>query len=172
MSMAGTVAFASVDSIPTTPVLRRPNATVVGAALTVAVSGTVYLNALVNWRHATLFLIGILAGVVLYHATFGFTSAWRVFVSDRRSAGVRAQMLMLAMACVVFIPLLARHGPVLGMTLRGSVAPVGVAGLVGAFLFGLGMQLGGSCASGRSTGRVEATLASCLFSRSSSLDRC
>jgi hypothetical protein len=146
--MAATVALASVDSITTTPGVQRPNAMVVWTALTLAVSGTVYLNALVNWRHATLFLIGILAGVVLYHATFGFTSAWRVFVSDRRSAGVRAQMLMLAMACVVFIPLLATHGPVLGMTLRGSVAPVGVAGFVGAFLFGLGMQLGGSCASG------------------------
>ena len=146
--MAATVALASVRSTTTTLDVRHTNAKVVWAALALAVSGSVYLNALVNWRHATLFLIGILAGVVLYHATFGFTSAWRVFVSDRRSAGVRAQMLMLAMACVVFIPLLARHGPVLGVILRGSVAPVGVAGLVGAFLFGLGMQLGGSCASG------------------------
>ena len=40
------------------------------------------------------------------------------------------------------------RGPVLGVTLRGSLAPVGVAGLIGAFLFGLGMQLGGGCASG------------------------
>jgi uncharacterized membrane protein YedE/YeeE len=57
-------------------------------------------------------------------------------------------MLMLAMACVIFMPLLATPGPVFGVTLRGAVAPVGVAGLAGAFLFGLGMQLGGSCASG------------------------
>jgi uncharacterized membrane protein YedE/YeeE len=31
---------------------------------------------------------------------------------------------------------------------RGTVAPVGVSVLVGAFLFGVGMQLGGGCASG------------------------
>src|SRR5689334_22689023 len=146
--MAATAALGSFRSITTAPAARRPNTRVVATAATVGVSGALYLNALVNWRQATLFLIGILAGVVLYHATFGFTTAWRVFVSDRRSAGVRAQMLMLAMACVIFIPLLATPGPVFGVTLRGAVAPVGVAGLVGAFLFGLGMQLGGSCASG------------------------
>ena len=146
--MAATAALASVRSATTTPDVRRINTAVVAAAATLTVSGALYLNALVNWRRATLFLIGNFAGIVLHHATFGFTSAWRVFLSDRRSAGVRAQMLMLAMACVLFIPLLAAHDPVLGVTLRGAVAPVGVAGLVGAFLFGLGMQLGGSCASG------------------------
>ncbi len=122
--------------------------TVVVIALAVAVAGALYLNALVNWRHAALFLVGVCAGVVLYHAAFGFTSAWRVFVSDRRGAGVRAQMLMLALACAAFIPLLAVGGPVLGVTLRGAIAPIGIATLVGAFLFGVGMQLGGGCASG------------------------
>ncbi len=132
----------------TMPEARRANAAVVGAAATLIVAGALYLSALVNWRHAALFLVGTFAGMVLYHAAFGFTSAWRVFISDRRSAGVRAQMLMLAMACALFIPLLSARGPILGVTLRGSLAPVGVAGLVGAFLFGLGMQLGGGCASG------------------------
>jgi uncharacterized membrane protein YedE/YeeE len=127
---------------------RCANVTVVGAALTMTVAGALYLNSLGHWRHAALFLVGVFAGIVLYHAAFGFTSAWRVFVSDRRSAGVRAQMLMLAVACLIFIPLLAMREPVLGVTLRGSLAPVGVAGVVGAFLFGLGMQLGGGCASG------------------------
>ena len=126
----------------TAPDTRQTNAAVVGAALTVTVSGALYLNALVNWRHAALFLVGVFAGVVLYHAAFGFTSAWRVFVSDRRSAGVRAQMLMLAVACLLFIPLLAMRGPVLGVSLRGCLAPVGVASLIGAFLIGLRMQLG------------------------------
>src|SRR5689334_19478440 len=66
-----------------------------------------YLNAVVSWRQAALFLVGAGAGVVLYHAAFGFTSSWRVFISDRRGAGLRAQMLMLAVTCVVFFPLLA-----------------------------------------------------------------
>jgi uncharacterized protein len=106
-----------------------------------------YLNAVVSWRQAALFVVGAGAGVVLYHAAFGFTSAWRVFISDRRGAGLRAQMVMLAVTCVVFFPLLA-GGSFFGQPLRGSVSPIGVGVAAGAFIFGLGMQLGGGCASG------------------------
>jgi uncharacterized protein len=56
-------------------------------------------------------------------------------------------MLMLAVTCAVFLPLLA-HGQIFGQPVRGAVAPVGVSVLAGAFLFGVGMQLGGGCASG------------------------
>jgi uncharacterized protein len=105
------------------------------------------LNAAVSWRQSALFLVGVAAGIALYHAAFGFTSAWRVFISDRRGAGLRAQMLMLAVTCIVFFPLLA-SGSVFGQTIRGSVSPPGVAVLAGAFIFGIGMQLGGGCASG------------------------
>jgi uncharacterized protein len=107
----------------------------------------VYLNAAVSWRQSLLFLIGAFAGLVLYHAAFGFTSAWRVFISDRRGAGLRAQMLMLAATCIVFFPLLAA-GSAFGQPVRGSIAPPGIAVLAGAFIFGIGMQLGGGCASG------------------------
>jgi uncharacterized membrane protein YedE/YeeE len=106
-----------------------------------------YLQAAVSWRQAALFLVGAFAGVVLYHAAFGFTSSWRVFISDRRGAGLRAQLLMLAVTCAVFFPLLAA-GSAFGQPLRGSVSPAGVSVLAGAFIFGIGMQLGGGCASG------------------------
>jgi len=106
-----------------------------------------YLNAAISWRQAALFIVGAGAGVVLYHAAFGFTSAWRVFIADRRGAGLRAQMLMLAITCAIFFPLLAA-GTFMGQPLRGSVSPIGVGVAVGAFIFGLGMQLGGGCASG------------------------
>jgi uncharacterized membrane protein YedE/YeeE len=120
-----------------------------GPALAAAAIAAIalYLNAVINWRQSALFVIGALAGVVLYHAAFGFTSAWRVFISDRRGAGLRAQMLMLAVTCAIFFPLLAA-GSVFGQPLRGSVSPAGVAVLAGAFIFGIGMQLGGGCASG------------------------
>ena len=106
-----------------------------------------YLNAVISWRQAALFIVGASAGMVLYHAAFGFTSAWRVFIADRRGAGLRAQMLMLALTCVVFFPLLA-SGTFMGQPLRGSISPIGVGVAAGAFLFGIGMQLGGGCASG------------------------
>ena len=36
-----------------------------------------------------------------------------------------------------------RLGPLLGQSVRGAIAPLGVAVIIGAFMFGVGMQLGG-----------------------------
>ncbi len=119
----------------------------VSAALTAITLVAVSLALGVAPRQAALFLVGVAAGVVLYHAAFGFTSAWRVFIADGRGAGVRAQMLMLAVTSLVFLPLLAA-GELFGQPMRGSTSPVGVSVLLGAFIFGIGMQLGGGCASG------------------------
>jgi uncharacterized protein len=126
------------------PALNRGPVVVATAALAL---GAMYLNAAVSWRQAALFLVGGAAGIVLYHAAFGFTSAWRVFIADGRGAGLRAQMLMLAVTCAVFFPALAA-GHVGAQPVRGSISPVGVSVIVGAFIFGVGMQLGGGCASG------------------------
>jgi uncharacterized membrane protein YedE/YeeE len=109
--------------------------------------GAVSLGLAFSWRQAALFLVGAGAGIVLYHSAFGFTSAWRAMIAEGRGAALRAQMLMLAVTCLVFLPLLA-DGQVFGRFVRGSVSPVGVSVLAGAFLFGIGMQLGGGCASG------------------------
>ena len=135
---------------PSRPIAIESRALVPGPAAITAiliVLSAWYLNAVISWRQAALFIVGAWAGVVLYHAAFGFTSAWRVFIADRRGAGLRAQMLMLAITCVVFFPLLAA-GTFMGQPLRGSVSPIGVGVAAGAFIFGLGMQLGGGCASG------------------------
>ena len=117
------------------------------AALLMIGAVVVYLTAAVSGRQALLFLVGVAAGLVLYHAAFGFTSSWRYLVTSGRGDGLRAQMLMLALTSLVFFPLLAR-GEVFGQTLRGSISPVGLSVVAGAFLFGVGMQLGGGCASG------------------------
>ena len=135
---------------PSRPIALESRALVPGPAAVTAVLIVLaawYLNAVISWRQAALFLVGAAAGVVLYHAAFGFTSSWRVFISDRRGSGLRAQMVMLAITCAVFFPLLAA-GSFFGTPVRGSVSPIGVGVAVGAFIFGLGMQLGGGCASG------------------------
>lgn len=116
-------------------------------ALAMLVIGTVVIGQIVDLRQAVLFLVGALLGATLYHASFGFTGGWRRLVVERRGGAVRAQMLMVAIAAVVFIPLLAQ-GSAFGQPLAGAVAPVGVSVLVGAAMFGLGMQLGGGCGSG------------------------
>jgi uncharacterized membrane protein YedE/YeeE len=123
------------------------NGSPVALALAAIAVGTVYLGTAFSWRQGALFLVGAAAGIVLYHAAFGFTSAWRVMVAEGRGAGLRAQMLMLAATCAVFFPVLA-SGQLFGHAVRGSVSPVGLSVVGGAFLFGVGMQLGGGCASG------------------------
>lgn len=100
-----------------------------------------------GWRRAALVVVGGLLGIALYHASFGFTAAWRAFVFERRGAGLQAQMVMLAIAVAIFFPLLGA-GEIFGQRVGGFVFPVGVSVAVGAFLFGVGMQLGGGCASG------------------------
>jgi len=61
--------------------------------------------------------------------------------------GVRAQLLMLALATVLFAPVLAA-GEALGQPVGGALAPAGVPVLVGAFVFAVGMQVAGGCGSG------------------------
>lgn len=91
--------------------------------------------------------IGLFAGLALYHASFGFTAAWRRFILERRSAGLRAQLILLGLTSLVFFPLLGA-GEIFGRPVGGFVFPIGWALVTGAFLFGLGMQLGGGCGSG------------------------
>jgi uncharacterized membrane protein YedE/YeeE len=124
--------------------INTPAALGAGALLLL---GALAIGQVVSPRQAALYLLGAALGLVLYHAAFGFTSAWRVFIADRRGAGLRAQMVMLAVAALLFFPVLA-EGTLFGQPVQGLVAPLGVSVLFGAFIFGIGMQLGGGCASG------------------------
>ncbi len=97
-------------------------------------------------RQALLFLTGAGLGITLYHAAFGFTGGWRRLIRDRRAEGARAQVLLLAASSLMFFPILGNVFP--GIQASAALAPVGVSVLAGAFLFGIGMQIGGGCGSG------------------------
>lgn len=122
----------------------RAPALVAGGALAI---GFLVIAGLIDLRQAALFLIGGLLGAALYHGSFGFTGGWRRMAVEKRGRGIRAQLLMIGVAAVAMIPLLAA-GNLGGQPLVGALAPVGVSVLVGAAIFGLGMQLGGGCGSG------------------------
>ncbi|MEM7744519.1 MAG: YeeE/YedE family protein [Pseudomonadota bacterium] len=92
-------------------------------------------------------LLGGIAGFALYHAAFGFTAAWRRMTRERRGAGLRAQMALFVMACSVTY-LLIGYEDLTGWEMHPVVMPMGLASAFGAFIFGIGMQLGGGCASG------------------------
>jgi hypothetical protein len=117
----------------------------VGLALALILVWGVYRTA--GGLMATTAVLGLALGFTLFHSRFGFTSAWRQVVAVGQGVALRAHMLMLAVACVLFSVVLS-SGFSLGGTPKGFTNPVGIALLVGAFLFGMGMQVGGSCASG------------------------
>ncbi len=121
---------------------RRAQLRVVGAATTLLVAGTLWLGAHYGRRQGALYLVGVGLGLVLYQAAFGFTTAFRVFVIEGDGRGIRAQMLMFVVATVLFAPMLA-SGAGLGTPVGGAMAPASVSVVAGAFIFAIGMQLGG-----------------------------
>jgi uncharacterized protein len=139
---------AAARPVPPAPALDEPNVLVTG------IGGV--LAALIAWyayeRHgaarAGLFGLGLLLGVALYHARFGFVSAWRQLVAVGQGRGLQAHALMIGTAALLFAPILARGQGFGGIEAAGYVAPITLGLFVGAALFGVGMQLGGACASG------------------------
>jgi uncharacterized membrane protein YedE/YeeE len=65
---------------------------VAALAAVILAGGAAALSSTISWRQGALYLLGGALGLSLRHALFGFTSAWRVFMADRRGAGLRAQM--------------------------------------------------------------------------------
>jgi uncharacterized membrane protein YedE/YeeE len=120
---------------------------VAALGLVVAVVLGLMVNHAANVKTLVLYGFGLALGLVLFHSRFGFTSAWRQLVSVGQGKSIRAHMLMLGVGCVLFSIILGT-----GIGLSGppqpSLQPIGFGVVLGAFLFGVGMQVGGSCASG------------------------
>jgi uncharacterized membrane protein YedE/YeeE len=111
----------------------------------VGVVSSVYIVA--GMTNALLSMVGILIGLTLVFGNYGFTGGWVAWINRRDGRGLRAQMLILALASAIFYPILA-EGTLFGSDVRGFVVPFGIATIFGSFLFGIGMQFGGCCASG------------------------
>ncbi|NYT39027.1 YeeE/YedE family protein [Allopusillimonas soli] len=98
----------------------------------------------VSLRQALLFLVGIGLGGVLAGARFGFTTGWRLLIENRDASGVMAQLFLLGLAAAVCMPLLAAFPGELG----AALGPPSYSLLIGAFVFGLAMQVADGCGSG------------------------
>ncbi len=117
-----------------------------------------------DWRHPALALVGLALGFVLMQATFGFAGSFRAVLERGDASGFRAQAVALAISTAIFFPLIG-IGETQGWGYHGFVTPIGVSFVIGAVLFGIGMQIGGGCASGTlfalggGNGRLALTLA-------------
>ncbi|SCK22661.1 YeeE/YedE family protein [Streptomyces sp. WMMB 322] len=132
------------EAAPLPPVRRLP--LTVAAALGAAL--TAYVWAVHGAKPGILLLLGTALGVALFHSRFGFTSAWRQLVAVGNGTGMRAHALLLGTTATLFALVLGTGTGLFGTTPVPSTAPIGIGLLAGAFLFAVGMQIGGACASG------------------------
>ena len=117
---------------------------VLGALGILAIS--LFLQNEFDIRLSLLLLTGTGLGFALFHGMFGFTGGWRRMIRERNSVGVRAQLLLLILSALLFFPLVG--GVFSEVQVGAALGQVGVSLLIGAFIFGIGMQLGGGCGSG------------------------
>jgi uncharacterized protein len=110
-------------------------------------------------RSALLMSIGLGFGLTLEGLRFGFAGPWRQLIVDRDSRGMVAQLMAIAVTAAVSFPLLS----IASEELSGAHAPIGLAMIGGAFVFGATMQVVMGCGSGTlinaSSGNFAALLA-------------
>ncbi|GAB2791884.1 YeeE/YedE family protein [Streptomyces daliensis] len=132
------------EAAPAPRVRRLPLAVagVIGVAL------TAYVWSAHGAKPGVLLLLGIGLGVALFHSRFGFTSAWRQLIAVGNGTGLRAHTLLLGTTATLFALIIGTGSGLFGSVPAPSAGTLGIGLLVGAFLFAVGMQLGGACASG------------------------
>jgi uncharacterized protein len=97
----------------------------------------------VSVRQSILYLIGIGMGATLAGARFGFTTGWRQLAKGRDPRGAIGQIVLLLVATTLSIPLLAGYPE-----LTAALGPPSFSLLIGAFVFGMSMQIADGCGSG------------------------
>src|SRR5450631_2257556 len=152
----------------TTATMSAPNS---GAALGIdrlflalALGATAILLALVlldgQGASAALILGGFGLGIAFLKAEFSYTASWRHFLTRGEAGGLLGGLIVIAVAAIVIVPTAA-----LKQNFGGAIAPLGPSLLIGAFVFGIGMQLANGCGSGTlytvggGSGRMLFTLA-------------
>ncbi|RKN41288.1 YeeE/YedE family protein [Streptomyces hoynatensis] len=130
---------------PPAPPVRRGPLLLAGA---LAAALTAWVFAAHGGKPGVLLLLGLGLGFALFHSRFGFTSAWRQLIAVGNGAGLRAHALLLGTTATLFALVIGTGTGLFGSRPAPSAGPLGVALLIGSFLFAVGMQLGGACASG------------------------
>jgi uncharacterized protein len=92
---------------------------------------------------AGLILGGFALGIAFVKFEFSYTASWRRFLTRGEAGGLIGGLIVIAVAAVVVVPVAA-----LVPNFGGAIAPLGPSLIIGAFTFGIGMQLAGGCGSG------------------------
>jgi uncharacterized membrane protein YedE/YeeE len=92
---------------------------------------------------AALLVFGFALGAAFLKTEFSFTASWRRLIVRGQADGFLGGLLLIAIAATAIIPVAA-----LVPGYGGAIAPIGPSLIVGAFVFGIGMQLANGCGSG------------------------
>jgi uncharacterized membrane protein YedE/YeeE len=115
--------------------------------LGLALAATAILVALVlldgQPASAALILGGFGLGIAFLKAEFSFTASWRRFLTRGEAGGLIGGLIVIAVCAIAVVPVAA-----LKHDFGGAIAPLGPSLVVGAFTFGIGMQLANGCGSG------------------------
>src|SRR3954468_886155 len=109
---------------------------------------------------AALLILGFALGAVFLKAEFSFTASWRRLIVRGQADGFLGGLLLIAIAAAAIVPVAA-----LVPGFGGAIAPIRPSLIIGAFVFGIGMQLANGCGSGTlytaggGSGRMLLTLA-------------
>src|SRR5882757_3519085 len=132
--------------------------------LSLAIGATAILVALVlldsQPLSAALILGGFGLGIAFLKAEFSYTASWRRFLTKGEAGGLLGGLIVIAICALVVVPVAA-----LKPNFGGAIAPLGPSLIIGAFVFGIGMQLANGCGSGTlytvgsGSGRMLLTLA-------------
>ncbi|MGB8894519.1 MAG: YeeE/YedE family protein [Pseudolabrys sp.] len=115
--------------------------------LGLALASTAILIALVLLDHqpasAALILGGFGLGIAFLKAEFSYTASWRHFLTRGEAGGLLSGLIVIAICALAVVPVAA-----LAPKFGGAIAPLGPSLIIGAFVFGIGMQLANGCGSG------------------------
>src|SRR6478672_63986 len=115
--------------------------------LGLALGATAILVALVLLDHqpasAALILGGFGLGNEIIKAEFSYTASWRRFLTRGDASGLVGGLIVIVICALVVVPVAA-----LSPRFGGAIAPLGPSLVIGAFVFGIGMQLANGCGSG------------------------
>ena len=115
--------------------------------LALALGATAVLIALVlldgQPASAALIVGGFALGIAFLKAEFSYTASWRRFLTRGEAGGLIGGLIVIAIAALAIVPVAA-----LSPKFGGAIAPLGPSLVVGAFTFGIGMQLANGCGSG------------------------
>ena len=115
--------------------------------LGLALGATAVLLTLVLLDHqpasAALVLGGFGLGIAFLNAEFSYTASWRRFLTRGEAGGLLGGLIVIAICALAVVPVAA-----LTPKYGGAIAPLGPSLVIGAFVFGIGMQLANGCGSG------------------------